>query len=137
MSDCLFCKIVAGDIPATIVHQDDDLLAFRDISPQAPVHILVVPKKHIASMNEAGEEDRLLVARLFLAARDLAGEVAHPGVPAGLAVGDRLLDHVLHNALFGRLPGRVGVHGVEKDVVPETLEDRFNGRLRWTRRIAS
>jgi histidine triad (HIT) family protein len=72
MSDCLFCKIASGDIPATIVHQDDELVAFRDISPQAPVHILLIPRKHVASINEAADEDRALLGRMLLTARDLA-----------------------------------------------------------------
>lgn len=80
MSDCVFCKIVSGDVPANIVHQDGDLVAFRDLNPQAPVHLLIVPRKHIASMNEAADEDQGLLGRLFLAARELA---AKEGVDQG------------------------------------------------------
>ena len=52
MTDCLFCKIVAGEIQADIVFEDDDILAFRDINPQAPVHILIIPKPHVATLND-------------------------------------------------------------------------------------
>ena len=60
MSDCLFCKIVAGEIPAPKIHEDEDVVAFHDISPQAPVHVLVVPKRHIASLDDASDDDRAL-----------------------------------------------------------------------------
>ena len=70
MTDCLFCKIAAAEIPATNVRETDEFLAFRDINPQAPTHILVIPKQHIASLNEA--TDPALVGRLLLFARDIA-----------------------------------------------------------------
>ena len=57
MSDCLFCKIVAGEIPSEKVHEDDELLAFHDVNPQAPTHVLVIPKRHIESLNGAEEAD--------------------------------------------------------------------------------
>ena len=63
--DCLFCKIIAGDIPSTKVYEDENVYAFRDINPQAPTHILVIPKKHIASVAELTEENSALVARIF------------------------------------------------------------------------
>ena len=72
MSDCLFCRILAGEIPADKVHEDDDLLAFRDINPQAPTHILVIPKKHIASLSEADDADAILLGKALNLARDLA-----------------------------------------------------------------
>ena len=65
MSDCLFCKIIAGDIPSTKVYEDDCVLAFRDIAPQAPVHILVIPKKHIASVAEITADNSGVVAHIF------------------------------------------------------------------------
>ena len=74
MSDCLFCKITSGEIPADIVHQDDTVVAFRDISPQAPTHILIIPRKHIATINDLGDEDTETVGRLFLTAARLATE---------------------------------------------------------------
>jgi histidine triad (HIT) family protein len=67
---CLFCKIVAGDIPATRVHEDDELLAFEDIKPEAPVHVLIVPKRHVATLNELdSDDDRMVGSMIRLAAR--------------------------------------------------------------------
>ena len=63
--DCLFCKIIAGDIPSTKVYEDEMVYAFRDIAPQAPTHILVIPKTHIASMAEVTGENSQLVAHIF------------------------------------------------------------------------
>ncbi len=68
----IFQRIASGEIPANIVHQDDDVLAFHDINPQAPVHILIVPKRVIPRMGEAQDEDAGLLGRLLLAARDIA-----------------------------------------------------------------
>ena len=72
IEDCLFCKIVAGEIPADIVHETDDTLAFRDINPQAPTHILIIPRKHIATINDLDDADKAIVGSLFTAARDIA-----------------------------------------------------------------
>lgn len=74
MSDCLFCKIIAGKIPGTFVHQDETLVAFKDINPQAPLHVLIVPRKHIATMNDLTEDDDALVGSLFRRAAALARE---------------------------------------------------------------
>ena len=65
MSDCLFCKIIAGSIPSTKVYEDETVLAFRDIAPQAPTHILVIPKAHIASVNEVTADNSAVVAHIF------------------------------------------------------------------------
>lgn len=70
MSDCLFCKMVAGDITPSIVFEDDDVLAFNDIQPQAPIHILIIPKKHISTLNDA--DDVLLLGKLMQTAAQLA-----------------------------------------------------------------
>ena len=72
MADCLFCKMVAGEIKPDTVYEDDDVLAFRDINPQAPTHVLVVPKRHISTINDLGEDDTQLVGKLFLAAKRVA-----------------------------------------------------------------
>jgi histidine triad (HIT) family protein len=69
MSDCLFCKIVAKQIPAKVVHEDEDVLAFEDIEPQAPVHLLVVPKRHVATGNDLPGEEALAGKLLATAAR--------------------------------------------------------------------
>ena len=73
MTDCLFCKIRDGEIPADIVYENDDVLAFRDVNPQAPTHILIVPRKHIATVNDLQDEDADVMGKLFLAAQDIAG----------------------------------------------------------------
>ncbi|MBR5939660.1 MAG: HIT domain-containing protein, partial [Neisseriaceae bacterium] len=67
MSDCLFCKIIAGEIPSQKVFEDDDMLAFKDIRPSAPVHILLIPKKHIASLQDLSQDDADLMGKLMLA----------------------------------------------------------------------
>ena len=72
--DCLFCKIINGDIPADIVYQDDDVLGFKDVNPQAPQHILFIPKKHIATANDIDPEDAELIGKLYLAAQQVAKE---------------------------------------------------------------
>ena len=72
MSDCLFCKIIAGDIPAAVVYQNEHVLAFKDINPQAPIHILIVSKRHIATLNDLTAEDAELVGQLYLAAKQVA-----------------------------------------------------------------
>ncbi|MBT3352892.1 MAG: histidine triad nucleotide-binding protein [Nitrospinaceae bacterium] len=74
MSDCLFCKIVAGEIPSTKVFEDERLLAFEDISPAAPTHILIIPKEHLGSIHEAGEEHKEMIGEIHLAAIRIANE---------------------------------------------------------------
>jgi histidine triad (HIT) family protein len=71
-SDCIFCRIVAGQIPSKKVHEDDEFVAFHDIRPAAPVHLLVIPKEHVASLQEAGPEHEGLLGRLLLLAPKLA-----------------------------------------------------------------
>jgi histidine triad (HIT) family protein len=80
MSDCLFCRIIAGEIPASIVYQDDHLVAFNDINPQAPVHILVVPKKHVATLNDLTPGEDQLVGEMVRRAAAIASE---RGISAG------------------------------------------------------
>lgn len=72
---CLFCNIVDGKIPADIVYQDDEVLAFRDINPQAPIHILLIPRKHISTTNDFSVEDEALAGKLLLAAGRLAKQL--------------------------------------------------------------
>ncbi len=74
MDDCLFCQIAAGKIPAKVVHQDDDAVAFVDINPQAPTHLLVIPRKHIPTLNDLGPGDDALVGRVMRVAARLAAE---------------------------------------------------------------
>jgi histidine triad (HIT) family protein len=72
--DCIFCKIIEGSIPSKKVFENDRVLAFQDIQPAAPVHILIIPKKHIPTMNDIAPEDAELVGELFAAAKDIAKE---------------------------------------------------------------
>ncbi|MBR9988781.1 MAG: histidine triad nucleotide-binding protein [Gemmatimonadetes bacterium] len=71
-SDCIFCRIVAGEIPADVVHEDEHTVAFRDLDPKAPVHVLVIPRRHIASISDAADTDAAVMGALLLAARDVA-----------------------------------------------------------------
>ena len=73
-SDCLFCKIIAGDIPADIIYETDKVLAFRDINPQAPTHVLIIPRKHIPTINALQPGDGDEIGNLFLAAKDIAAQ---------------------------------------------------------------
>lgn len=74
MADCLFCKIVEGKIPARVVHRDEHCLGFADINPQAPLHVLFIPLRHIASLNEATIEDREVLGHLMVSAQKVASE---------------------------------------------------------------
>ena len=75
MSDCLFCKIVEGESPSTKVYEDDMILAFRDLEPQAPEHVLVIPKKHIASLDDVTEEDQEILGYLMCKIKDIAADL--------------------------------------------------------------
>ncbi len=109
---CIFCRIVRREIPSKTVLEDEELYAFRDISPQAPVHILVVPKRHVARLSETSPSDAPLLARLLLAARTIAeGEkasdfrlVMNNGAGAGQSV-DHLHLHLLAGRPFAWPPG--------------------------------
>ncbi len=72
--DCLFCKILAGDIPADIIYESDTAIAFRDINPRAPTHVLIVPREHIATINDINPEQEAIVGSLFSAARAIAAQ---------------------------------------------------------------
>ncbi|MFQ6108001.1 MAG: histidine triad nucleotide-binding protein [Candidatus Aminicenantales bacterium] len=74
MEECIFCRIARKEIPSTIVFEDDDILAFNDINPQAPVHILLIPKEHFASLNAIPEEKKDILSVLLLRARQIAEE---------------------------------------------------------------
>ncbi len=74
MSDCLFCKIRDGEIQGDIVFENDDVLAFNDVNPQAPVHVLIIPKKHISAVNDMTDADELVMGKLFSAAKIIASQ---------------------------------------------------------------
>lgn len=105
--DCIFCRIAAGEIPAKVVRQDADTVAFRDIDPKAPAHVLVIPRRHIPSINMLAPEDAELIGKLFLAAKEIARDdgVAESGyrmvVNAGPNAGQSV-DHVHLHLLGGR-----------------------------------
>ena len=111
MSECLFCRIAARQSAAEVEYEDDEIVAFRDIYPKAPVHVLIIPKRHIASMLTAEPEDAGILGRCLLVARRL-GEmkgfaergyriVVNSGVEGG-----QLMDHVHFHFLAGRRPAR-------------------------------
>ena len=75
--DCLFCKIISGEIPGAIVYQDDRLVAFKDINPQAPMHVLIVPRRHIASLNDLKVEDDGIVGEMVRRAAAIAAHHGH------------------------------------------------------------
>ena len=95
---CIFCKIIDGSSPSTIVHQDEHAIAFLDIHPAAPVHILIVPRQHIESINDLENEHRTLIGHLFVVARDLALEkgVSKTGYRLVLNSGSDARQAVLH-----------------------------------------
>lgn len=75
MEDCIFCKIINKQIPSEIIYEDEQILAFKDIEPLAPVHVLVVPKKHISSVMDLSEEDQVLIGKIYSVIKKLAVEL--------------------------------------------------------------
>ena len=114
MENCLFCKIATGEIPSNIVYQDENVVAFADINPQAPKHILLIPRQHIASMTDLTLNDAPVLAQLFTTAHKLAQEmgvdesgyrfVSNVGPDAGQSV-FHLHFHILGGRKFGWPPG--------------------------------
>ena len=106
MSDCLFCKILKGDIPSTKVYEDDLVLAFRDIAPQAPTHILVIPKTHIASVAEITKDNSAVIAHIFTVIPQIAKA---EGLEGGYRVVSNCGDHAgqtVHHLHFHILGGK-------------------------------
>ena len=110
MEDCLFCKIIKGEIPSTKVYEDEDILAFNDINPAAPIHILVIPKKHIESLAHMEKEDEKIVGKIYGVINKIAEEkgfkdngyrvITNCGKDAGQEV-MHLHFHILAGAKFG------------------------------------
>lgn len=98
MSDCLFCQMVRREITPDVVYENDDVLAFRDINPQAPTHILVIPKKHIVSLNDLSDDDAPLLGKMYLAAQHIAAEagIAEAGYRTLVNCGDEGGQSVFH-----------------------------------------
>lgn len=114
MADCLFCRIVAGEVPAEVVHADDLVVAIRDISPRAPTHLLLLPRRHIASATELTEADGAMLGRLFAVGAELARReglaergyrlVTNVGRESGQSV-NHLHVHLLGGRRMGWPPG--------------------------------
>ena len=107
MSDCLFCKIISGEIPADIVYQDDKMIAFKDIQPQAPVHVLVVPKEHIPTIMDVTENNSELIGYLHMKVKEIAKSlgVAESGLRLVCNYGkdgDQIIQHIHFHLLGGR-----------------------------------
>jgi histidine triad (HIT) family protein len=105
--DCIFCKIIAGEIATEILYQDDEIIAFRDIKPQAPVHLLLIPKRHIPSLNQLKEGDLPLIGRMVAVAQKLAKDegVAEQGYRLAIncgTEGGQLVPHLHMHLLGGR-----------------------------------
>ena len=110
MTECLFCKMVAGEIQPDVVYETDNVLAFKDIDPKAPTHILVIPKKHISTINDIGAEDAGLVGEFFLAAKEIALQegMAAPGYRTVMNCneqGGQAVYHIHLHLLGGRQMG--------------------------------
>ncbi|WP_129596761.1 histidine triad nucleotide-binding protein [Anaerophilus nitritogenes] len=106
MDDCIFCKISSKQVPSKIVYEDDSVMAFYDIEPQAPVHIVIIPKKHIKSLDHIIEQDKNLVGYIFLCAKKIASEL---GLKNGYRIvnncgklGGQTVDHIHFHLLGGR-----------------------------------
>jgi histidine triad (HIT) family protein len=105
--DCIFCQIAAGKIPSDIVYQDEELIAFRDIKPQAPVHLIIIPRKHIPSLAQLSEADSSLLGRMIAVANQLAKDegVAEKGYRLAINCGEeggQLVPHLHLHLLGGR-----------------------------------
>jgi len=98
MSECLFCNIIEGNIPADKVYEDEHVFAFRDINPVAPLHVLIIPKKHISMINDVEEADVATMGRLFLAAKQIAKDlgVADEGYRTVMNCGEAAGQTVFH-----------------------------------------
>lgn len=110
MDGCIFCRIAAGEIPADTLYEDELVIAFRDINPQAPVHALIVPKRHITSVNELTGDDAALLGRVFDTARRLANELGISETGYRVVVntgkdGAQSVPHVHFHVLGGRALG--------------------------------
>jgi len=106
--DCIFCKIASGAIPADVVYSDDDFVAFRDISPQAPIHDVIIPRRHILSINDLQEADQALAGKMILAAKKVAEKEGIAVSGYRLAVncgpdGTQVVPHIHLHVLGGRL----------------------------------
>lgn len=103
--ECLFCKIINKETPSDIIYEDDNFVAFKDINPKAPFHLLVVPKKHISSLNKIKEEDKELMAELIFVVQKIAKEKELKGYKLIINVGregGQIIDHLHLHLLSGK-----------------------------------
>jgi histidine triad (HIT) family protein len=112
-AECIFCRIIRGEIPGDMVYEDSQVVAFRDIQPAAPTHILVVPREHITSISDLQDDDRDIAGALLLAARDIAARegIVSRGFRVATNVGDwggQSVDHLHLHILGGRSLGLMG-----------------------------
>lgn len=108
MENCIFCKIAAGDIPADIVYQDDTVVAFRDLNPQAPTHILVIPRRHLATLNDVEPDVEPILGRMFGAVKEIAAAegLSDPGYRTVIncnEAGGQAVFHIHLHLLGGRM----------------------------------
>jgi histidine triad (HIT) family protein len=108
MSNCIFCKIIDGDIPSKKIYEDDEMLAFHDVNPQAPVHFLVIPKKHIPNVMEMDEQDSALMGKILFKAQKLAAELGCEEKGGRFVIncksdGGQTVDHI-HLHVLGKRP---------------------------------
>ncbi|TXK84106.1 histidine triad nucleotide-binding protein [Paenibacillus sp. N3.4] len=115
MSDCIFCKIVEGELPSKKVYEDDEILAFHDIQPAAPIHVLIIPKKHIASLDDAGPEDWAVIGHIQRVAKQVASEsgVSESGYRVVTNVGanaGQIVHHLHYHLMGGARLSPLGLH---------------------------
>ncbi|MCB1789584.1 MAG: histidine triad nucleotide-binding protein [Gammaproteobacteria bacterium] len=108
MDDCIFCRIARGDIPADKVFEDDTVVAFRDLNPQAPTHVLVIPRRHIATLNDLQPDDEAVLGRMYGAAREVAAaegmaEAGYRTVVNCNEAGGQTVFHIHLHLLGGRM----------------------------------
>jgi histidine triad (HIT) family protein len=113
-TDCIFCRIAAGTVPTETIYQDEDVIAFRDINPQAPVHLLIIPRKHIPSLAELSDEDSHIIARMTMVANHIARSegILESGYRVAVNCGEwggQLVPHLHMHLIGGReLSGKLG-----------------------------
>jgi histidine triad (HIT) family protein len=112
--DCIFCNIASGEVPASLVHDDAEIIAFRDINPMTPTHVLIVPRRHITALSDLADADLPMVARMVKVANDLARQEGISEKGYRLVInsgreGTQLIQHLHMHLLGGRqLSGRIG-----------------------------
>ncbi|KAJ53858.1 histidine triad (HIT) family protein [Clostridium tetanomorphum] len=108
MGNCIFCKIIKGEIPSEKIYEDDLILSFKDINPEAPMHVLIIPKKHISSLNELKEEDSKIISHIFIVAKEIAKKLGIDEKGYRIVTncgedGGQTVEHIHFHMLGGRL----------------------------------